>query len=157
MESSFGTKGERELSIYLLNIRSLRSNLTNLIGSLHGNGERPHVLVLTETWIYSWEEQLYTVDGYTAYFNSRGEGQAGGVAIYVRDDINSYHISNVTANCEACVVGVEFADGILPIVGVYRSPTATVSDPVEFILNGIESSGGEWHFSRPCLAFGHQH
>ena len=56
--------------------------------------------------------------------------------IYVRNDVESYHINNYSHNCEcvcACLVGVRLLDRALVIAGVYRSPALELSDPGEFI------------------------
>lgn len=57
--------------------------------------------------------------------------------MYVRSDMDSFHIGNINETCEACLIGVNLAGRTLPIIEVYRSPSLSISDPSVFVLRGI--------------------
>ena len=50
----------------------------------------PHVICITETWFNI--NSLRQIQGYTIYYKDRLEIRGGGVAINIRNDINSYEI-----------------------------------------------------------------
>ena len=55
--------------------------------------EKPHVIMITETWFNS--NSLKVIPNYI-FFTKDRDGRGGGVAIYVKNDINSCEIDDLT-------------------------------------------------------------
>ena len=82
-----------ELNFFYTNATSLR-NKWDEFNSLITLAEFPHVLMITETWFNI--DSLTLVENYTLYSKNRIEIVGGGVAIYIRDDIESSEIENLS-------------------------------------------------------------
>ena len=67
-----------ELSIQLVNIRSLRMNLNSVLFK-----DGTDIIVFSEVWTYSYEESQFGIAGYNCYFTSNDSYRAKGVAIFV--------------------------------------------------------------------------
>ena len=66
----------------------------NDFNSLITHAEFPHVLMITETWFNI--DSLTLVENYKLYLKNRIEIIGGGVAICIRDDIESSEIENLS-------------------------------------------------------------
>lgn len=93
---------------------------------------RYDIVVLTETWIYPYEEGLYGLEGYRAYFCSNAKYRSGGVVIYVKERFPSCAITSLHKNSDCLVVDVSIGKTVLRVAGCYRSPTMAVSNPTDF-------------------------
>lgn len=51
----------RYVSCFLVNIRSLRRNLSEFVCILAAMNAKPEILVFTETWVYTYEVGRFTV------------------------------------------------------------------------------------------------
>lgn len=129
----------RSVQCLLVNIRSLRRNLDEFLCILETAFLKPEVIVFTEIWIFSHETGLYSIPGYRSYFACQDSGVAGGVAVYVRDDLASYSVGRYTKNVEACIVDVKIEGNWLRITGMYRSPNHMYSNLEQFIAADLES------------------
>ena len=110
-----------------------------------GRNMKPSVIVLTEVWAYSHEASVYNIDGYTQYHTCQDNNAAGGVMVFIKDDIPSTQILNYKNNVDACAVERDIGGSSLYIVGAYRSPSAKVSNIEKFIdedLNMLFSTVG---------------
>lgn len=123
----------KSVSCLLVNIRSLRRNLNEFVCTLEAIHVKPEILVLTEIWIYTHEIELYNILGYRSYFACQDSGAAGGVAVYVRDDLTSCIVDVYLKNVEACIVDVQIEGKWLRVTGVYRSPNRAFSNLAEFL------------------------
>ena len=86
-----------KLSVLHLNIRSLYKNLMEL--KLLITQLNPDIILLCETFLHKNNEGKCAISGYKSYFNNRATGSGGGVAIYIRHNmqceiIESLKISN---------------------------------------------------------------
>lgn len=79
------------LNIFLLNIRSLRHKLPELLLYLHELEKKYSlefdVIALTETWVRGDESFAFLIEGYTLMLHERSCGRGGGVALYVKTGI----------------------------------------------------------------------
>lgn len=98
---------------------------------------QPDIIILTETWIHTEEEGVYTIVGYNGYFTSQDNNKAGGVAIYVKATLTSHKVASLTCNADVCIVNVLLGDRILQVVGGYRSPNLRISNPDMFIREDL--------------------
>ena len=77
------------LCFIMQNIRSLRKNLDHFLLHLDTFGPLPHILFLTETWLYSSEINHHNINNYNAFHHCNDEYRAGGVSVYVHDSLVS--------------------------------------------------------------------
>jgi hypothetical protein len=74
-----------------LNIRSMRENFDSFLLELCQMETQPCVIVLSEIWVYDYEIDFYKIDNYICYANCNDTYRAGGIAVYVKDNINVCH------------------------------------------------------------------
>lgn len=131
-------KVTNKLSCILVNIRSLRKNLSDLVCTLEQTHNKPDIIVLTETWIFTHEEGQYNITGYNSYFTSTYTNAAGGVAIYIKNTLTSYKVAGYDRNMQACIVNILMGNKkSIQLTGAYRSPTSSVSNIEEFLKEDL--------------------
>jgi len=84
-------------NIFVLNIRSIRSNFNELCLYLDNVRNKEYdIIVLTESWVYNNEIRYYSLGGYTTYLSKRENKRSGGVVLYVKSiyDIVSVNVIN---------------------------------------------------------------
>ena len=93
-----------------------------------------HVLCLQETWLEDGEEKdsRYHLEGFTGYFTSVGRGK--GLAVYVREEVETGHISKVA---EPNIQLTKITMSQLDIVTIYRSQEEPLLRAVHFLQNLI--------------------
>ena len=93
-----------------------------------------HVLCLQETWLEDGEEKdgRYQLEGFTGYFTSVGRGK--GLAVYVREEVETGHISKVA---EPNIQLTKITMSQLDIVTIYRSQEEPLLRAVHFLQNLI--------------------
>lgn len=109
------------LIIVQQNIRSLRANFDTFIAELETWTRYPDVIILTEVWINSEESYLYSLSNYKSIFNCNDNYRAGGVVIYIKNDItiNSHDI--YTFNSADCIsVTLKSNKLNVCIIAIYR-------------------------------------
>ena len=77
--------------MYYCNSRSVRNKI-NLFRGL-ASVERPEVIAITETWIDTAGRDFkseFEIEGYNVFHKDRSGRTGGGVAIYIKDSLNSY-------------------------------------------------------------------
>ena len=134
------------ISISLINIRSLRSNIVLLLAYLK---IKPiSIIGITETWISIDDTDIFSVcceAGYNLYLQPRNYGRGGGVGILIHMDLPTPSISSVTfsySDCLSCTFNFPF--DILRIIVIYRPPRPDYSiffdEFSDCINNGLHSS-----------------
>lgn len=103
-EMEGGCQRSRELEVILFNIRSMRQNFKEFLAVMAGKKNKPAAIILTEIWIYSYEESVYNIDGYSAFINCQDDSAAGGVAIYVKNEYGAREIRRHKNNMDAIAV-----------------------------------------------------
>ena len=78
---------DQVFSICHLNIRSMKSNLSNFENYLQLLQNEFTVIGITETWLNNTTCQLYKMDNYNMIDNHRDDKMGGGVAILLNNDI----------------------------------------------------------------------
>lgn len=126
------------MNLILFNVRSVRRNFSDFLVELVGRGIHADVIVLTEVWIYSHEVTAYNIDGFTTYSTCQENNAAGGVMIFVKNELSSVKLFSYTGNAEICAVQFKAAETKICIVGGYRSPTPNVSNTKRFIDDDID-------------------
>jgi hypothetical protein len=118
----------KNLSIFMQNIRSVRSNFEMFVAELSCLDKVPDVLVITEIWIEDDELSIYNITGYRQYAKCNNILRAGGVMVLIKDNIqcSSLFIDMSTADCLFIkIVDEEFE---LTLLAIYRSPNGGIKE-----------------------------
>jgi hypothetical protein len=114
------------LNIFHLNIRSLLRKLDELKILIKNQKYRPHIIIITETWLLPNNCQFYNLDGYTAVHSCRQIDRItgnGGLSVFVQNNIqfdvikNEMFLQNHTILLKVKKYG-------LKIGALYRDPTS---------------------------------
>ena len=99
----------------------------------------PNILCFTETWFAP--SLTSEIPGYVGHHVTR-EGRSGGVSIYVKQQINSKILCNLsyaTSTIEVCTVEVSIKNSIHVIIGVYRPHSDSISNFNSHLVNFLEN------------------
>lgn len=145
------TNNSEYMNILYLNIQSLRSqdkfeNLKNLIISFKFT---IHIIILSEIWIFSMENDQYHLNNYNEFFVNRDDEIAGGTVIYVLDSIPSNVTFEESTNRTDFLI-IELSELKINIMSVYKNNDADLQLFFQKFENLISS-----HSSRyPLYIFG---
>jgi hypothetical protein len=78
---------KESLSIFHVNIRSLRKNFSKLVLLLDSIDNKFNLIILTETWLKSHNADLFKIEGYDHEHITRST-TGGGVSIYIKENLN---------------------------------------------------------------------
>ena len=124
------------ITIINFNIRSFSANFDGFISCFKNFDSIPDIMVLTETWFK--ENSLKEVNYFKDYHTVRSSHRSGGVSIYVKDNLNSKKMENLsfcTPFIEICTVEITTNLGIFYCVAVYRPH----SDQFDDFINSINA------------------
>lgn len=103
------------------NIRSVRKNFDLLLAELEATSLDPDIIVLSEVWIMSNETCLYDIPHYILYANCNDGYRAGGVIIYVKQNIKVLNCHNVQFNtADVIKININVNDQDFHIFAFYR-------------------------------------
>lgn len=114
------------VSLIYLNIRSLRRNFTSLLVRINKIIKKIKLIILVETNINNIENSLYNIPGFNSIFLNR-EGKGGGIAIYIKENIDYVQISLNSNSFEIMQIDVKINNHITSLLSVYRPPDKKVS------------------------------
>lgn len=89
----------RNLSLSDPSLRCLYTNATSLINKWDEFNSRiitegfPNLIMVTETWFK--QNSIINIDNYTLFNKNRVKQTGGGVAIYVRNDVEAYEANHI--------------------------------------------------------------
>lgn len=132
-------KKHDKLRIVYLNIRSLRNKLQELQLTLNEMKEKPHIIVIGETWLKKEEENFFQIDEYEAVFNSRENTRGGGLVMYINKNIKYETILNTEFE-KSHVIVAKLMDYEIKICGYYRSPATKVDTFFEHLEKQLETN-----------------
>lgn len=78
------------LNIIHQNIRSMRENFDTLCSHLSCMNCLPAIIFLSEIWIYKSECDHFSLDEYNLIANCNESYRAGGVAVFVKKNVQTY-------------------------------------------------------------------
>lgn len=143
MESKKTNKNN--ISIFYINIRSLRKHYDELLCHLEIQRFCYDVIVLSETWITESEASRYEIQGYNLILQPRATGNSGGVAIYIRNYITYSKELFCSSVIEIVKLDVKLLTNsgmtTISIVGIYRackSAFDTVENDLYNLLNNLK-------------------
>ena len=135
-----------ELSVFHLNIRSLNHNHQKLILYLESLNVSFDVIVLSEIWSYNVPYYANIMNGYTFIYELPTCGNVGGIAMYVRSDLdftmlNKYNVPQLSKNnVENIWIKIRKEHKTYIVGGIYRHPNGDIkefSDVLEKTLERI--------------------
>ena len=115
---------QRTLSIISHNIRSLPANIEEFLVDFSNLVCSPSVVAFTETRLSNDIEQLYSIPGFEAFYNSRNTS-GGGVAIYVANGIVANLLLEATVllpEIETVAISFTHEFKYYVLLNVYRPP-----------------------------------
>lgn len=128
-----------KLKIIYLNIRSIKNKMQELQLTLKAMKEKPHIIIVGETWLKTEDEIFYQIDEYEAIFNSRKENKGGGIAMYINKNIKFENILN-TELMKSHIMVVKLIDLNIKICGYYRSPATKTEFFLEYLEKQLEKN-----------------
>ena len=120
------------------NIRSFQSNSDSFMVCFDLD-TMPTAFILTETW-HSNEYQGI-INGYKAHHTYRVERRSGGISVYVRNDIASTLIPELSFcndTIEICVVKIRLGSELFSLIGIYRPHSGTIPNFCASLFSVLE-------------------
>lgn len=115
-----------DLSFIHLNIRSLRKNFTTFISQINNIINKIHLIILTETNIVDDENNFYSLHGFNSTFLNR-EGRGGGIAVYVKENINFKTTNINTDSYETLRIDINKNNKTTTVIPIYRPPHQNIN------------------------------
>lgn len=116
-----GLTNSNTLSYMVLNVRSLRNKFNILETKLNSLKRKVSFLVFTEIWLNSDEVNLYKLIGYNLYSKCNDNYAAGGVIVYVDDEIQDIGLVEYEMKSADCLIlNVRLGNLIFSLVALYR-------------------------------------
>ena len=136
-----------------MNIRGIRANLDLFVAELLQ--PESDIIVFSESWTYSFNEGLFKIAGFRGFFRSNDGYRAGGVAVFVRQNITATRARDYRVNnCDALTVDLSMGRTRLSVTAVYRSPSESVSDFLTFIEDDLPTITSNMSPTADCLIIG---
>src|SRR5277367_4982560 len=111
-------KYRNNLKIFHTNIRSLRYKFDMLLEYLDSFNDCFDIIVLTEVWLKNSEMSFYDIPDYKCIHALRNADRAGGVIVYIKDNINFY--DNTVSISDSEIIEAILCDYKLTICSIYR-------------------------------------
>ena len=137
---------EKVFSMIHFNARSLSRNFDQIHAYLSSVKHQFSVIGISETWINPDSHTLFSLDGYHFIHADRPSGRGGGVALFIREDLN-FKLCNCSQLCKGVdylCIDIDCKPFKNIIVGiVYRQPKSTVSAFTPFFEKIINDNDGK--------------
>ncbi|KAI5640893.1 hypothetical protein NE865_06769 [Phthorimaea operculella] len=123
---------EYAFKVMSFNIRSLQKNFDEFYVALKRLDIKSDVIVLTECHLGTCST-VRSIPGYVHFATSNIMNQAGGVVIYVKEELNANSMEPEISNADCLAVNIANS---FQILGIYRSPSKT---NIDGFLKSLES------------------
>ncbi|XP_059845547.1 uncharacterized protein LOC132404945 [Hypanus sabinus] len=119
-------EGSTELKVLYMNARSIRNKVDELEAQLEIG--KYNVVGITETWLQADRAWEMNIQGYTSYRKERLTGRGGGVALLLRNDIQSLARGDIeSGDAESVWIELRNSKGRKTLMGViYRPPNSSL-------------------------------
>lgn len=130
------------LKILYLNARSV--NMPNKIDEIehiiHSAKTTIHIIAITETWLNKESEKYVNIQNYSSTFCSRPNKLGGGVAIFIRKEIQNYEITASFSDDRDSFlhINLKFKNKIWNLLCIYRKPNGLIEE-IKSFLDTLES------------------
>lgn len=110
-----------KLIVIQQNIRSLRANFDLFLTELVSLNFFPDIIIFTEIWIESVEINCFKIPNYNSFFRCNDTYRAGGVAIFVKNNIVNVEVKEVECNsADILFISFEVNKYKISLVATYR-------------------------------------
>lgn len=128
-----------KINIFCLNIRSIRNKFEEFINFIDSQEFLIQIIVLTEVWIYSNENDDYKINNYEMFASNRDNARAGGVIIYVHNSMQANCSKSVCVNNNNFLL-VDIPNHKIKILGVYRQPVSNIEQFINYLDEFISAN-----------------
>src|SRR5690606_31735650 len=90
----------------------------------------PDIVLLSETWIYSNETNLYNIENYNSFFECGDSYRSGGLACFIHSRVQNYSVKSVRISTSCILINLLHIN----ILCIYRSPSGNK----EIFINALE-------------------
>lgn len=132
-------KLDDHLCIILLNIRSIRNKLNELVIFIDELNYKPHIIIITESWLRDNEIKFFNLEGYQTIANCRSSHRGGGIIIFIRDDIKFNVLKNEQFD-KSHFIMINLTKLNTKIAGFYRSPSTKSEIFLEILENILDKT-----------------
>ena len=147
-----------DLFVLHLNIRSLQKNFDEFQSLIDNMKNKPHVILVTESWLDPSLSQSYMLKNYRLEVSSQTELRGKGVAMYIADSLTYSRRGDLESNTkevQSIFIEIRVSHKTIIIGALYRSPSFPASaflDPFEETLDKVNNEcklcllGGDFNF-----------
>lgn len=137
------TNRNETLNILYINIRSLRNKLDDINDIIKQSQKVIHLIILTETWIYSNEKQFFNINKYNAVHDCRNR-RGGGTSIFIREEFEFIENDATIYDLHDCnIVSIILPKHKLKIFGIYRPPQSIFENFIDQLDKMLEAQKEE--------------
>lgn len=125
-------KNVDNLMVVSLNIRSMNKNFDSFVTTIHRTGISFDVIVLTECWLNG--TTIKKLPGFNSYHTTTYINKAGGVIIYVKENLNVDVHEPIFAEGQGLILNLSNSTSI---IATYRSPSFTNPERFQTSLESV--------------------
>lgn len=103
-----------------LNIRSLRSNFSQLISVLQALNYWPDVLILSEIWVFSEEVSCFSIPGYNCISSCNDKYRAGGIIVFSKECLKLSPLPCTLQTADTIQFSLTVQNTVFTFLCVYR-------------------------------------
>lgn len=122
------------INVFYVNIQSIRNKLNDLILTLEQRNIQYDIIVVVESWLFPNETNLYNIDGFNAYHNTRVNREGGGISMWVSARYNSSSVLEYDDNFNNFLM-VHIKELNVNILGAYNTKTNDFLEKLDDILS----------------------
>lgn len=133
----FSKKTFSHLIVLLLNIRSIKMKLNELESFIENLTEKPHIIIITESWLKDEEVKFFNLKNYATLSNCRTSSRGGGILIFLNENLKYNILKNEQFN-KSHLIMININDLNVKIAGFYRSPSTNKNEFIEILDNTLD-------------------
>ena len=119
--NSFSTPDSHILSVIHVNLRSVKANVDKMFAMMHALKSHPDVLAISEHWLTENNKDSFFIHGYKHFHIVRSRGIHGGVALFIRNNIQADLVSKFSysnKDIEICKVAIKVGNQNFNVVAI---------------------------------------
>ena len=128
------TKGDGDLNIFHINIRSLYSNLDDINSFLQLIKYKFNILCFTESWLSNATKDLVSFPGNKSFHQLRNNKRGGGISVFVSELYGCKKLSEACLTLdyiESLFLEIKYKNKCIILGVIYRPPTGNHHEFIE--------------------------
>ena len=128
---NFNIGNKNDINIMHVNCRSIKRNFDDFKTLLSNVDNHLTAIAVSETWLTPDVENMYNLNGYKLFCNSRLTKIGGGVALYVNSNLSSNIINDMSItsdNIETIFIQTEYQNKKIVMGCIYRPPNTDINN-----------------------------